>query len=128
MIFFRLVIFFLIIYIYHLYITNSYLLEFLRQRIMPDDELDCLVNNIQFYFSLSLSLSITPSSLSPLISHSHPLSLSLTYTQIHTHSLSHSLFLSFFPCDQTSRNRERSKSVSRLIESENHDYQVQRYK
>lgn len=67
---------------------------------MLNDELDCSVNNIRFLF-LSLSL---------------------------IHFPSHLLFLSLFLCDQTSRNRERSKSVSRLIESENHDCQVQRYK
>lgn len=74
---------------------------------MLDDDLDCSSNNVitlQDLFILSLSY--------------YKLSLILIHFS-----------LSFLHlCVQTSHNRERSKSVSRLIESENHDYPVQRYK
>lgn len=87
-----------------------------RQRVMLDDDLNRSDNIVGYYFvSLSLSAYVTFYSLA--LFYAFSLSPSFTF------SLSFSRLR-----DQTSHNRERSKSVSRLIESENHDYPVQRYK
>lgn len=124
------------IFFFYIYLSTTltiaftmtvYFLQFLWQKVMLDDDLNCSDSIIRFYFFPLPHLSHT---LSLLISYYTTISLSFFKRSLsQSFSLSFTFSLSFSRlCDQTSHNRERSKSVSRLIESENHDYPVQRYK